>query len=223
MKKRKVKRILAGVLAVSMMAGMPIIVSADQAMVISTEAKAKKPNNAYTPQTTEKTQAIPQEIKKITCTSAGKLNVTFKQKVTYTSAINAVITDTEGKEIPCKISKKKNKLMSVTVSNLVKGQVYTLKIEGVMGKESAEAATIVKTFTAKGMKTKSKIGKVSVSGSNFVVLKMNGAAYYKDATVTVKDSAGNECAARIIKKAKGNIKVQKEKNYGSVSRKITVK
>ena len=67
MKKRKVKRILAGVLAVSMMAGMPIIVSADQAMVISTEAKAKKPNNAYTPQTTEKTQAIPQEIKKITC------------------------------------------------------------------------------------------------------------------------------------------------------------
>lgn len=42
MKKRKVNRILAGVLAVSMMVGMPIIVSADQAMVISTEAKAKK-------------------------------------------------------------------------------------------------------------------------------------------------------------------------------------
>lgn len=243
MKKRKVNRILAGVLALSMMAGMPITVSADQEMVISTEAKAKKPNNAHTPQTTEKTQAIPQEIKKITCTSAGKLNVTFKQKVTYTSAINAVITDAEGKEIPCKISKKKNKLMSVTVSGLVKGQVYTLKIEGIMGKESVEAATIVKTFTAKGMKTKSKIGEASVAGSNFVVLKMNGAAYYKDETVTVKDSAGNECAARIIKKAKGNIKVQienmkkgetytitiqgirtkKEKNYGSVSRKITVK
>ena len=70
---------------------------------------------------------------------------------------------------------------------------------------------------------------------------MNGAVQYTDATVTVKDSAGKECAAKIVKKAKGNIKVQitglekgktytitingvkakKEKNYGSITKTIT--
>ncbi|MCI8787410.1 MAG: hypothetical protein HFI84_12300 [Eubacterium sp.] len=240
MKTKNVKKYLAAVLAVSMMVGTPMMVSADQVTVVSMEARAKKPNGG---QASEKTQAKAQELGKITCTSAGKLNISFKQKVTYTNAVKAVITDAEGKEIPCKITKKKNKLMTVTVSGLVKGQNYTLTINGILGKDSAEAVVIAKTFTAKGMKTKSKIGSACVEGKNFVVLKMNGAAYYKDAVVTVKDSAGNECAAKIVKKAKGNVKVQiagmkkgetytitiqgirtkKEKNYGSVTRTITVK
>ena len=92
------------------------------------------------------------------------------------------------------------------------------------------------------MKTHCKASGATVSNNKFVVLKMNGAVQYKDATVTVKDSAGKECAAKIVKKAKGNIKVQitglekgktytitingvkakKEKNYGSITKTITV-
>lgn len=243
MKKKSAKKFLAGILAMSMMAGTPILASAGQNTVAFAEAKAKKPNHANSTQTTEKTQAMPQEIRKITCTSSGKLNVSFKQKAGYTNELKATSTDAEGKEIPCKISKKKNKLMSVSVSGLVKGETYTLTIDGVMGIGSTEAAAITKTFTAKGMKTKCRIGNASVAGKKFIVLKMNGAAYYKDATVTVKDSAGNDCAAKIVKKAKGNVKVQiegmkrgetytitiqgirtkKEKNYGSVTRTVTVK
>ena len=186
MKTKNVKKFLAGALAVSMMAGTPMMVSADQLPVVSMEVREKKPNGG---QTSEKTQVRAQELGKITCTSAGKLNISFKQKVTYTNAVKAVITDAEGKEILCKITKKKNKLMTVTVSGLVKGQSYTLTIDGILGKDSDEAVIITKTFTAKGMKTKSKIGSACVVGRNFVVLKMNGAAYYKDAAVTVKDSA----------------------------------
>lgn len=72
---------------------------------------------------------------------------------------------------------------------------------------------------------------------------MQGTVEYKDATVSVKDEAGNECEAKIVKKSKGNIKVQitgmkkgvkytitingvktkSEKNYGSITRTVTGK
>lgn len=240
MNTRNFKKLLAGVLAVSMMAGTPVLASEPQMAAVFAEAKAKKPDST---QTTEKTEGKAQEVGKVTCTSAGKLNISFKEDVIYTNALKASIKDLNGTEIPCKISKKKNRLLSVAVEGLVKGQNYTLIIEGVLGKDSAEAVTIEKVFTAKGMKTKSRIGNASVKGKKFVVLKMNGAAYYKDTSVTVKDSAGNDCAAKIIKKSKGTVKIQiaemkkgekytvtiqgirtkKEKNYGSVTKSVMIK
>lgn len=45
--------------------------------------------------------------------------------------------------------------MTVTVSGLVKGQNYTLTIDGILGKDSAEAVVITKTFTAKGWRNQS--------------------------------------------------------------------
>lgn len=244
MKRKSVKSILAGALAMSMVVGAPTVTFAQQvdgnSVVIETETRAKKQEGTQKP-VNKKAKA--QEVGKVTCTSAGKVNISFKQKVTYTDALKAVITDESGREITCKISKKNKSLLTVSVSGLVKDQKYTLKIEGILGKESAEAVAINKVFTAKGMKTQSKVGKTSVQGKKFVVLNLKSAAYYKDASVIVKDSKGNDCAAKIVKKAKGNVKVQitgmkkgekytitingiktkKEKNYGSITRTVTVK
>ena len=207
MKQRRVKSILAGALAMSMMVGAPTVTFAQQSDGTNTaaavETRAKKQEETKKP---ANTKAKAQEVGKVTCTSAGKVNISFKQKVTYTDALRAVITDESGREITCKISKKNKSLLTVSVSGLVKGQKYTLKIDGILGKESAEAVVIEKVFTAKGMKTQSKVGKASVEGKKFVVLKMKSAAYYKDAQVTVKDSKGNDCAAKIVKKAKGNVR-----------------
>lgn len=206
MKRRSVKGITAGVLAVSMMAGTPAMAFAQQpGEIVFTELQGAKKAEKPAP---VKTKAKSQEVGKVTCTSAGKVNISFKQKVTYTEALKAVITDQNGTEIPCKISKKNKSLLTVSVSGLVKGQKYTLTIEGILGQDSTEAVTVNKEFTAKGMKTKSKVGKAEVQGKNFVILKMKSAAYYKDAAVTVKDSEGNLCDAKIVKKAKGNVKVQ---------------
>lgn len=242
MKKRNLKGIVAGVLALSMMVSAPTMAFAQEngdagiASYTATMA-AKKPAGDKV----AKPKA--QEVGKVTCTSAGKVNISFKQKVTYTDALKAVIKDEAGNEIACKISKKNKSLLTVSVSGLVKGQKYTLEIEGILGKDSAEAVVVKKVFTAKGMKTQSKVGKATVQSKKFVVLKMKGSAYYKDATVVVKDGDGKACDAKIVKKAKGNIKVQidgmkkgqkytitingvktkKEKNFGSITKTVTVK
>ncbi len=254
MKRNYVKGFAAGVLALSMVVGTPVMAAPNQAdgntVEVSAEAKAKKPEGTSKPSGQENStdskktnKAKAQEVGKVTCTSSGKVNISFKQKVTYTDALKAVITDESGKEIPCRITKKNKSLLTVTVSGLVKDQKYILSIEGILGKDSTEAVAVKKVFTAKGMKTQTKVGKVSVSGKNFVTLKMNSAAYYKDASVEVKDSKGSVCPAKIVKKAKGNIKVQitgmkkgekytitingvktkKEKNFGSITRTVTVK
>ncbi len=243
MKKRNLKGIAAGVLALSMVASVPSITFAQESgtdtavYTVTRAAKKQKPTDS------QKVQAKAQEVGKVTCTSAGKVNISFKQKVTYTDALKATIKDGNGKEISCKISKKNKSLLTVSVSGLVKGQKYTLEIEGILGKDSAQAVEIKKVFTAKGMKTQSKVGKATVEAEKFVVLKMKSAAYYKDATVSAVDADGKACDAKIVKKAKGNVKVhitgmkkgnkytitingiktKKEKNYGSITKTVTVK
>ena len=248
MKKKNLTGIVAGVLALSMMVSAPTMAFAQESgaagAAVYTEARAaKKPVDVKKPVDENKVKAKAQEVGKVTCTSAGKVNISFKAKVTYTDALKAVIKDEQGKEIPCKISKKNKRLLTVSVSGLVKGQKYTLVIEGILGKDSTEAVVVNKTFTAKGMKTQTKVGKASVEKNKFVVLKMKAATEYKDATVTVKDAEGNICEAKIVKKAKGNVKVQivsmkkgqkytitingiktkKEKNFGSITKTVTVK
>lgn len=245
MKKRNLKGIAAGVLALTMMVSAPTAAFAQDSGVAAyaqTQA-AKKTQEAKKPETVKKVKPKAQEVGKVTCTSAGKVNISFKQKVTYTDALKAVIKDEDGNEIACKISKKNKSLLTVSVSGLVKDQKYTVVIEGILGKDSTEAVVVNKTFTAKGMKTQSKVGKASVEKKKFVVLKMKSSAYYKDATVTVKDADGKDCDAKIVKKAKGNVKVQingmkkgqkytitingiktkKEKNFGSITKTVTVK
>ncbi len=243
MMKKNLKKIAAGALVLSMVATMPTTALAKEDGTNLTAQTAGQGAKKQKTEESKKAKPKAQEVAKITCTSAGKVNVSFKQKVTYTDDLNAVIRDVDGKEISCKISKKNKRLLTVSVSGLVKGQKYTLEIEGILGKDSTQAVDVKKTFTAKGMKTQSKVGKATVSNKKFVVLKMKSAAYYKDASVSVVDGDGQSCDAKIVKKAKGNIKVQisnmkkgnkytitisgvktkKEKNYGSITKTVVVK
>lgn len=238
------KGILVGALSMSMLVSAPLSASAASQAGVSdapyaVTAKYEKPEK----QNQKKNEAQGKEIGKVTCTSAGKVNISFRGQVTYTDAVTAAIKDEAGEEIPCKIVKKNKGMMSVSASGLVKGQLYTIMIEGILGQNSGEAVTIEKTFTAKGMKTKCKVDSAAVQGKNFVVLKMKSAVSYKDATVLVTDSNGQECEAKIVKKARGNIKIQisgmkkgstytivvngvkikKEKSYSSITKTITVK
>ena len=239
--RKSVKGMAVGLLTMSMLVSAPAMAYAGQANGAANDVAittlAKKPETKKPETETKKPKVESQKVGKVTCTSAGKVNISFKGKVTYTDGLKAVIKDADGREIACKIAKKNKSLLTVSVAGLVKGQTYTITIDGVLGKDSTEAAAITKSFVAKGMKTQSKVGKVSVESKKFVVLKMKSATYYKDATVSA------ECEAKIVKKAKGNIKVQisgmkkgntytitingvrtqKEKNYGSITKTVTVK
>ena len=246
MRRKSFKGIAAGMLAMSLVATAPTITfakqQADGAPKVTAATTADKKTETKKPDT-KKPESKAQKAEKVTCTSAGKVNISFKGNVTYTDALKAVIQDENGQEIACKISKKNKSMLTVSVSGLVKGQKYTIIIEGVKGKDAAEAVTITKTFIAKGMKTQSKVSKTTVQDKKFVVLKMQGAVDYKNTTITVTDSDGNVCEAKIVKKSKGSIKIQitgmqkgksytitvngvktkKEQNYGSITKTITVK
>jgi len=184
------KRIIAFALALVMLVGVIPVMSVDAASKKAPVAKVK--------------------VEKVTCTASGKINISFKQKVTYTDAFSVALSDAAGKEFECKVSKKNNALLVVTTKGLVKGHKYTLYINGVMAKGAKEAVSIKKEFVAKGMKTECKISKIEMSGKKFIILKLKGSAYYKDATVCVKDVDGKEIPAKIVKKARGNIKVKAE-------------
>lgn len=189
----------------------------------------------------KKVKATPQKISKVTCTAAGKINVSFKNTVTYTSAVAAKLTDASGKAIACKIEKKNKNLMTIAANGLVKGQKYTLTITGVKAQNVDQAATITQTFTANGMKTECEISKTDTKVKNSIVLQLKGSAEYKNATVTVVDAKGNALNAKITSKSKGSIKiavtgmkkgqkytvtvngvkVHKENNYSSISKTFT--
>ncbi len=226
--KKGMKKLVAFLLVLTMLIGVETLVFAAKPADDSKQ-KEEKP--------------VAQKVSKVTCTASGKVNVSFKGKVIYTDTLSVVIADEAGKEMECKILKKNKGLMSVSAKGLVKGQKYTITIEGVMAKNATEAATITKTFVAKGMKTTNRVSKATVKYQKFVILKFKSSADYKDATVSVTDEDGKVYEAKIVKKAKGNIKIQieglekgkkytvtvtgiktkKEKNFSSVTKTFTVK
>lgn len=229
---KKFRKIIIGTFTLAMVLSMSSV----------SMAKPKAENKAHT-KSTETTATTEVNIAKITCTASGKLNISFGQNVAYTETLNAVITDNSGKEIECGISAKSRRKLTVSVKGLIKGQNYNLTIEGIANYNSDKAATVSKTFTAKGMKTASSVEKVSMTKKNVIILHTKSAAYYKDATVEVKDADGNILSAAIIKKAKGNIKIKvdglekgkkytvtvngvktkKENNFSSITKIFTAK
>lgn len=239
--KKSIKKFAVGLLTAAVLATTAAPV---------TPAFAATKSNAESKTKEEKTpvKKVSQKVAKVTCTASGKLNISFRNKVSYTDAVSAVITDSEGKTIDCKIAKKRAASMTIKAAGLVKGQKYTLTIEGVKGKDIQEAVTITREFTAKGMKTAAEAKKPIVEKSKvrrvkFVTVKFNGVVQYKDAVVTVTDADGNALTASIIKKAKGNIKVKvtglvkgnkytititgiktkKEKNFSSITKTFVAK
>lgn len=244
--RRLLRKLVIGTVAMSLLAGMSVVTYAAEAQTeqtIVTTQKDKKNKTDKKDKKTNKVKAEAQKVSKVTCTAAGKVNVSFRGKVTYTDSLKVTIVDEEGKVIECKIAKKNKALMSVKATGLVKGQKYTITIEGVLAKNVEEPATITKTFVAKGMKTTCKVKTAKVIGKKFVNIKTSAPAYYKDAVVTVKDSDGNVCEAKIIKKSRSSIKVQingmkkgnsytvtitgiktkKEQNFSSITKTVKVK
>lgn len=242
--KKSIKTMVVGALALTMLLGMGTLSFAkqnDTTTETTTEATTEKTED--TDSQKKKVKPVSQKVSKVTCTASGKLNVSFKGEVKYSDTVKATVTDADGKEVECQIRKKNKASMQISVKGLVKGQKYTLTIEGVIAKNATEPATITKTFTAKGMKTACKVAKVTVAKKKFVTIKMKSSAYYKDATVTVKDAEGKTYDAKIVKKAKGNIKIKvaglkkgekytvtitgvktkKEKNYSSITRTFVAK
>ena len=173
---KKFRKIIIGTFTLAMVLSMSSV----------SMAKPKAENKAHT-KSTETTATTEVNIAKITCTASGKLNISFGQNVAYTETLNAVITDNSGKEIECGISAKSRRKLTVSVKGLIKGQNYNLTIEGIANYNSDKAATVSKTFTAKGMKTASSVEKVSMTKKNVIILHTKSAAYYKDATVEVKE------------------------------------
>lgn len=215
------------------------------------EEKPASEEKESTEETTEETEKEETESKKeksknvvkVTCTSSGRINVSFKEKVEYTDSVKVTLLDEDGEEVACEIVQKNKKLMGISTSGLVKDQKYTLTIQGVLVDNASESGDITTSFVAKGMKTACKVSKVTVSKKKFVTMKMKSSAYYKDAEVVVKDEDGNVIEAKIVKKSKGNIKIQvsglekgekytvtvtgvktkKEKNYSSITKTFTAK
>ena len=201
------KKTIAIALMLTMLAGAAPVASmgvyaAEQAPAVTQEVTTAK--------TTKTVKPVRAKVEKVTCTASGKVNISFKGGVTYTEGLSVAIKDADGKTYDCKISKKNKALLVVSTKGLVKGEKYTLHVEGVKAKGAQEAAAFAKTFVAKGMKTECKVAKAEKSGKNYIILKLKGSAYYKDASVVVKDADGKELSAKIVKKAKGNIKVKAE-------------
>ena len=126
------------------------------------------------------------------------------------------------------------------------GSISLAKKTDATPKAKSASETTAKTKKAKKQKkakTKCRISRVAVTKKNVVIVKNSSPAYYKDAAVEVKDENGTTLEAKIIKKAKGNIKVKvtslekgkkytitidgvktkKEKDYASISRVFTAK
>lgn len=246
--RKTMKKMVVCALAITMLLGMGTVSLAKQKGTkptkVTTEVATETTEEVVeTTEEVEKVKPISPKIAKVICTASGKLNVSFKGKVKYSDTVKVTITDAEGKEVDCQIKKKNKTSMQISVQGLVKGQKYTLTIEGVIAKNTSEPVTITKTFTAKGMKTACKASKVTVAKKKFITIKVKGNVCYKDATVTVVDEDGNSLEAEIVKKTKGNIKVwvdglvkgkkytvtitgvkvKKEKNYSSITKTFVVK
>lgn len=118
--RKSVKGMAVGLLTMSMLVSAPAMAYAGQAngaandVAITTLAKkpeTKKPE-------TKKPKVESQKVGKVTCTSAGKVNISFKGKVTYTDGLKAVIKDADGREIACKITKKNKSLLTLSLIHI---------------------------------------------------------------------------------------------------------
>ena len=182
------------------------------------------------------------EIKKVKCTTSGKITLTFANKVKYTEGLCVFVTNENGTEIECTIVKKNKKSIDIVTKGLVNGQNYTITVDGLLVEDSTNVTSVSKTFCVKGIKTSCKIKKVNVS-KKYVTLSLKCSAYYKNASVEVTDSEGNVMKSAIVKKTKGKIKIKvkgmvsnktytvkingvktkKEKNYSSIQKTFAVK
>lgn len=211
--KNLTKKFMALGLAVCMTFGSAGAVGAapkKPATAVSTTKPDKKPSEK---------PVKPQEhakIAKATCTSSGKINISFKSQVEYGNNLKVWIKENwgEGKEVTdnAKILKKSRTSMSVQATNLVKGKKYTVVVGDVKKKGAATFENISANFAAKALKTSCKvlpIAKVTAAKTSKVIVKFNKSVNYKDVTVTVRDKNNytTKYNATIKRRTKGNMEI----------------
>lgn len=198
-------------------------------------AEAKKPT------TETKTEKVQEFKAKVTCTAAGKVNISFSQAVEWGPEAAAVLTDMDNNTVDVKILKKGTRMAVIQGEGMTKGQRYTATISDIRAVGAAEYTSVSGAFTAKKLKGKCKAAKikkeVAVKAKSTIIVKCKGKVQLKDVVVTVKDSDNKEYAGKVVGNSKGNIKVsinglkkgmkytvtitgvktQKELNYTSVS------
>ncbi len=152
----------------------------------------------------------PAKVIKTTCSSSGKVRVYFQKAVQYNKdAVTLSVKDAAGKDVAATITSKCRTSMTFKVTGAVSGQKYTFTVTGIKVKKQTEYGSVSGTFKMKQLKAKVRCSRfakrISASGKRVLTLKCNQRVYLKDATVTVKDAAGNECPATIKKAGKRNI------------------
>ena len=177
-------------------------------------AEAKKPAADATTETKTdtKTGKVQQLKAKVTCTAAGKVNLSFSQTIEWSPEAAATLTDADNKTFDVKISKKGTRTAVIRGEGMVKGQRYTATINGIRIKGTEEYTSASGVFTAKNLKGKLKAKKitkkVAVKAKSTIIVKCKGTVQLKDAVVTVKDGNNKEYTAKVVGKSKGNIKVR---------------
>ena len=93
--RKSVKGMAVGLLTMSMLVSAPAMAYAGQANGAANDVAittlAKKPETKKPETETKKPKVESQKVGKVTCTSAGKVNISFKGKVTYTDGLKAEI------------------------------------------------------------------------------------------------------------------------------------
>lgn len=248
MKKSMKKLLVMSMVGAMLMGSAPaVIANAEEATTeTTTEVTTEQTDTTEASKTgtDKKKPAKPQKVSvsKATCTSAGKVNISFRKNVSYASDLAVKIIAADGTEKDATITKKTKGMLVISGAGLVKGEKYTVEITGIKVKGSEVYTSTKCSFTAKKIKTtceaKKIKNKVAAKSKNRITVKCNKSVVLADTvTVTVTDADGNTYDAKIAGKSKGNIKVsvsklekgkkytvvingvkgKKEANFGSIS------
>lgn len=214
--KKTIKNMIMGLMVLALVFAGPFtsMVSAAESTEATTEVT----------QPTKPTKPVkPAKVIKTTCSSSGKVKVYFQKSVQYKKdAVSISVKDAAGKDVTASITSKCKKSLTFKVTGAVSGEKYSFTINGIKVKKQTEYGSVTGSFKMKQLKAKvrcSRFGKrISSKGTRVLTLKCNQRVYLKDATVTVKDAAGNTCPATIKKAGKKNILIsisglQKKTSY----------
>lgn len=155
MKKSMKKLLVMSMVGAMLMGSAPaVIANAEEATTeTTTEVTTEQTDTteASKTETDKKKPAKPQKVSvsKATCTSAGKVNISFRKNVSYASDLAVKIIAADGNTYDAKIAGKSKGNIKVSVSKLEKGKKYTVVINGVKGKKEANFGSISTTFVTK--------------------------------------------------------------------------
>lgn len=149
---------------------------------------------------------------KAVCTASGKICIKFSNQVEWDEDVTVSLTDADGVQTIVEVVKKNERMIAVAGTGMVKGEKYTVTVNGVKAAGADEYTSVSCEFTAKKLKTCCKAKKITkkikAKKNTKIVVQCKGTVKLKDATVTVTDEDNNDYASAVVSKSKGNIKVR---------------